>query len=114
MNEHPLWKFVEDSQDRFRALSDRVWATPETCYAETASVAAHVEELTHQGFRVQENLAGIATAVIWQYDSGAKGVKVFEGILKAMVGVVVLSFFGVVVTLMTGENSLPVGEIHGA
>ena len=58
-------------------------------------------------------ILGIATAVIWQYDSGAKGVKVFEGILKAMVGVVVLSFFGVVVTLMTGENSLPVGEILG-
>ena len=40
-------------------------------------------------------ILGIVTAVSWQYDSGAKGGNVFEGILKAMVGVVVLSFFGV-------------------
>ena len=58
-------------------------------------------------------ILGIATAVIWQYDSGAKGVKIFEGILKAMVGVVVLSFFGVVITLLTSEGGLPTGEILG-
>ena len=56
-------------------------------------------------------ILGIATAVIWQYDSGAKGVKIFEGILKAMVGVVVLSFFGVVITLLTSDGGLPTGEI---
>ncbi|MGR3372684.1 M20 family metallopeptidase [Pseudooceanicola nanhaiensis] len=85
MNEHPLWKFVEDSQDRFRALSDRVWATPETCYAETASVAAHVEELTHQGFRVQENLAGIATAVMGEAGEGGP-VIAFLGEFDALAG----------------------------
>ncbi len=44
----------------------------------------------------------IGAAVVWSYDSGNKGVKVFEIILKIMVGVVVLSFFGVVI-VMSGE-----------
>ena len=48
----------------------------------------------------------IASAIVWMYDS--KGVKVFEGILKLMVGVVVLSFFGVV-GVMAGK--LPRNEI---
>lgn len=38
-------------------------------------------------------LAGI---VSWFYESGGKGIKIFELILKAMVGLVVISFFGVV------------------
>ncbi len=69
-NAHPLWSYVEDRKDRFRALSDAVWATPETCYAETASAAAHTAELRHQGFRVTENVAGIPTAVIGEAGEG--------------------------------------------
>ena len=41
----------------------------------------------------------IATAVVWFYDSPGWGVRVFELSLKAMVGLVVLSFFGVVVAM---------------
>jgi len=44
--------------------SDRVWATPETCYGETAAAAAHKDELTTQGFEVTEILAGIPTALM--------------------------------------------------
>ena len=50
----------------------------------------------------------IGTAVVWAYDSGNTGIKVFEIILKVMVAIVVLSFFGVVV-VMAGE--LEWGEI---
>jgi hypothetical protein len=42
----------------------------------------------------------IATVVVWMYDS--KGVKYFEIILKILVGIIVLSFFGVVV-VMAGQ-----------
>ena len=41
----------------------------------------------------------LATAVVWFYDSPGWGVRVFELSLKAMVGLVVLSFFGVVVAM---------------
>ncbi len=50
----------------------------------------------------------IAGSVIWLYDSGGKGVKIFETILKIMVAVVVLSFFGVVISM---AGTLPWGEI---
>ena len=41
----------------------------------------------------------IAIAVVWAYDRGSKGVKIFDWILKIMVGLVVVSFFGVVIKL---------------
>ena len=85
MNEHPLWAYVEEAKGRFKELSDRVWATPETCYAETSSVAAHIEELTFQGFRVQANVAGIETAVIGEAGSGGP-VIAFLGEFDALAG----------------------------
>ncbi|MGI3169010.1 amidohydrolase [Pseudooceanicola sp. C21-150M6] len=85
MNAHPLWAHVEAVQDRFRALSDRVWATPETCYGEKRSVAAHIEELQHHGFRVQENLAGIETAVMGEAGEGGH-VIAFLGEFDALAG----------------------------
>ena len=51
-----------------------------------------------------------AVAVIWQYDSGARGVRVFERVLKGMVGVVVVSFVGVVVA-MAAAGSLDLGAV---
>jgi hypothetical protein len=52
----------------------------------------------------------IAAAAVWYYDSGGTGIKVFEGIIKAMIAAVVISFFGVVIALaVTGQ--LPWGEI---
>lgn len=52
----------------------------------------------------------VASIVVWFYNSGGWGIKLFEIILKAMVGVVVLSFFGVVIA-MTSAGELPWGEI---
>ncbi len=52
----------------------------------------------------------VSAIVIWFYDSGSRGVKIFERILKAMVGVVVVSFFGVVAA-MTAKGQLDWGRI---
>ncbi len=41
----------------------------------------------------------LAAVVVWFYDSPGRGVRIFEISLKAMVGLVVLSFFGVVVAM---------------
>jgi hypothetical protein len=51
-----------------------------------------------------------AASVVWCYDSGGWGVRVFEWILKAMVGIVVLSFFGVV-GAMAAKGTLDWGRI---
>ena len=52
----------------------------------------------------------VAFVINFFYESGSKGIKLFEIILKAMVGIVVLSFFGVVVA-MSVKGSLNWGEI---
>jgi len=85
MNEHPIWRFVEQSQDRLIALSDTVWGMPETCYGETRSTAAHLGELGAQGFAVTENLAGIPTAIMGQAGSGGP-VIAFLGEYDALAG----------------------------
>jgi Mn2+/Fe2+ NRAMP family transporter len=56
------------------------------------------------------SLLVVGLIVVWFYNSGGWGIRVFEWILKAMVAVVVLSFFGVV-GAMTVRGILPWGEI---
>ncbi|MEQ9067267.1 MAG: divalent metal cation transporter, partial [Gimesia chilikensis] len=53
-------------------------------------------------------LSGI---VIWFYDSGGWGIKLFEGILKILVGIVVICFFGVVIKMSVSTNDLDWAKI---
>lgn len=84
-NRNDLWRHVDASKERFIALSDRVWAMPEVCYTEARSVAEHVAELRHQGFRVTENVAEIPTAVIGEAGEGGP-VIAFLGEYDALPG----------------------------
>lgn len=52
-----------------------------------------------------------ATIIIWSYDAGGKGIKIFEGLLKVLVGIVVLCFFGVVIKMSFSGQGLAWGEI---
>ena len=52
-----------------------------------------------------------AIVVVWSYNSGSKGVKFFELLLKILVGIVVISFFAVVLKMTFSEQGLPWGEI---
>ena len=84
-------------------LANLVWAMPQFSLG-TAAI--------QQNFGILDGDSGkyicallllvIGVAVVWSYDSGNSGVKIFEIILKVMVAVVVLSFFGVVI-VMAGE-----------
>lgn len=51
-----------------------------------------------------------AAIVVWFYDSGGWGIKMFEILLKCLVGLVVISFFGVVIK-MSMEGLLDWGKI---
>jgi Mn2+/Fe2+ NRAMP family transporter len=44
-------------------------------------------------------ILGICVVVIWFYDKGARGIRVFETFLKVLVGIVILCFFGVVIKM---------------
>ncbi len=85
MNQHPLWHHVSENEPRLHALSNQVWATPETCYAETESAAAHLAELRHQGFAVQEQVAGIPTAIMGEAGEGGP-IIAFLGEYDALAG----------------------------
>jgi Mn2+/Fe2+ NRAMP family transporter len=52
-----------------------------------------------------------ALGVVWSYNSGSRGVKFFETLLKILVGIVVISFFGVVIKMALSEQGLPWSEI---
>ena len=69
-NENAIWTAVEAHAPDLIGLSDRVWATPETLYAEFRSVAEHTDMLRQKGFRVTEGLAGIPTAVMGETGEG--------------------------------------------
>ena len=52
----------------------------------------------------------IASVVIWFYDAGGWGIRLFDLLLKIMVALIVLAFFGVVIALAF-KNQLPYGEV---
>lgn len=87
-------------------LANLVWSLPQFSLGTAAITQNLLGGATGTGAKVASSVAmlGVATAVIWAYDSGAKGVKIFEGVLKGMVGLVVVCFFGVVVTLSIKEG----------
>ncbi|WP_137136796.1 M20 family metallopeptidase [Rhizobium sp. FKY42] len=76
---------VEKKKEAFIGLANRVWETPETCYMETQSAAAHREMLETQGFRITENVAGIPTALIGEAGEGGP-VIAFLGEYDALAG----------------------------
>ncbi|NWG12426.1 MAG: amidohydrolase [Acidobacteria bacterium] len=53
------------------ALSDRVWALAETALKETQSAGLLSDYLERQGFRVERGVAGMPTAFVATYGSGA-------------------------------------------
>jgi aminobenzoyl-glutamate utilization protein B len=80
-----IWDFIDRKKDSFTELADRVWGTPETCYMETLSAAAHREMLDTQGFKITENVADIPTALIGEAGVGGP-VIAFLGEFDALAG----------------------------
>jgi Mn2+/Fe2+ NRAMP family transporter len=46
----------------------------------------------------------VSTLITWVYDRGGLGIRIYEWLLKGMVGLIVVCFFGVVVMLSLREN----------
>ncbi len=56
-------------------------------------------------------VALIALTMVWMYDTGFNGVKYFEWIIRGVVGLVVLSFIGVVIQLSIAEEGISWGAV---
>ncbi len=53
----------------------------------------------------------ICLVIVWFYDTGHQGIRLFEYLLKAMVAVIVVCFFGVIVKLSVVGEGLEWGRI---
>lgn len=69
-NDEEIWRLVDGRRAAYAELSDQVWGTPELCYDEHRSCAAHVAMLETEGFRVTREVAGIPTAVMGEAGEG--------------------------------------------
>ena len=90
-------------------MANIVWCLPQFSLGTAAVTQNLIPALNNTGGKVLVCVLLLATAstVIYFYESGAKGVRVFEWILKGMVAVVVLSFFGVVFKMSVTGDGLP-------
>src|SRR5262245_62595247 len=69
-NTEKIWELVDGRKDAYEALSDRIWEMPELAYGEYRSAAEHRDMLEREGFRIEENLAGIPTALMGEAGDG--------------------------------------------
>lgn len=100
-------------------MANCVWSMPQFSLACGAfrqnlmpGVFAGVSDNVANGW-IAGTIAVVCLIMVFFYDSGGWGVKFFNILLKLMVGIIVLSFFGVVVylSLKGGEGGLEWGKI---
>jgi hypothetical protein len=82
-------------------MANIVWCLPQFSLGTAAVTQNLFPELDHDEGKVGicAALLILAILVVWAYDRGNKGVKIFDWVLKIMVGLVVISFLGVVVKM---------------
>ncbi len=98
-------------------MANMVWCMPQFALG----TAALQQNLSPEGLGAMPDPTGklycviglflVAAIIIWFYDSGGWGIKLFELILKGMVGLVVICFFGVVFKMSTSSQGLDWGSI---
>ena len=89
-------------------VANLVWVLPQFNLAFGAiatNLAPNIPETIGSKLLISAMVLTIATTIIWSYGAGSKGVARFEFLLKILVGLVVISFIGVVIVLTFAENS---------
>ncbi|MEM0965866.1 MAG: divalent metal cation transporter [Verrucomicrobiota bacterium] len=92
-------------------LANIIWSLPQFSLG-TAAVTRNLVPGSNP-YVVSFVMLAISVAIIWFYDSGRKGIRIFENLLKLFVALIVLSFVGVVVKLGYSDNGLNWGAILG-
>ena len=85
--------------------ANMVWALPQFSLATAAirqnlapQMLGEMADMPAQLICVGAILA-VCITLIWFYDTGSTGVKIFEGLVRCMVGLIVVAFIGVVIKL---------------
>ncbi|MGK0216563.1 MAG: Mn2+/Fe2+ NRAMP family transporter [Planctomycetota bacterium] len=94
-------------------MANVVWCLPQFSLATAAVQKNLLPGFAGDGAKVAicAALLGAAVAAVWAYDSGSRGLAVFEVILKGLVGLIVVCFFGVVWALASGGEGFEWGRI---
>jgi len=71
MDKQKLYDIIEAKAPLLTNLSDKIWEYAELSMLEFKSTAAYVQVLKEEGFTVDENLCGIATAFSGTFGSGS-------------------------------------------
>lgn len=87
-----------------------VWCLPQFSLANAAVQQNLAPSLEGQTAMICGVILCIAVGITMIYDSGGKGLKIYENSLRVLVALIVLSFFGVVIKLMT-SGDLEIGAI---
>jgi aminobenzoyl-glutamate utilization protein B len=66
-----LRDWLDERSERFIAMSDEIWRTPQTALRETAACALQIADLRAEGFRIRENVGGLPTAFVAVWGTGA-------------------------------------------
>lgn len=95
-------------------MANMVWCLPQFALG-TGAIQQNLFPKFFTGTDPQKYAVGVvllilAALVVRAYDRDSKGVRIFEGILKTMVGIVVISFF-LVVAKLTASGALEWGKI---
>ena len=102
------------------AMANVVWCLPQFSVGVSATrenlfpslLGPGVMDDTTSKLIASAAILGICLVVIWFYDKGSRGIRIFEWVLKGMVGVVIVCFVGVVVQ-MSLKGAINWGKIAG-
>ncbi|REJ93241.1 MAG: hypothetical protein DWQ34_11140 [Planctomycetota bacterium] len=88
-------------------MANLVWAMPQFSLG-TAALRQNLGVLTFEGgeYAAAVLLFVAAAAAVWLYDKGGLAYKIFDSLLKLMVGLIVLSFFLVVYNMSASSVGL--------
>lgn len=70
MNKKQMYRLLDEKQETFCGLSDRIWDYAETAFEEFHSAEDIKKVLSENGFTLEENLADITTAFCGTYGTG--------------------------------------------
>lgn len=70
MRAERIFRLVEEKQEKFIELNDKIWAVPELGFEEYKSSELHIEALRSEGFEVETNVDNMETAFIASYGNG--------------------------------------------
>ncbi|MBN2048375.1 MAG: amidohydrolase [Anaerolineaceae bacterium] len=78
-------RWLDENQSAFTDLSDAIWDRPELGYHEFFASKSQIDFLAAQGFRIEQDIAGMNTAFVAEWGSG-KPILGFAGEFDALGG----------------------------